>query len=104
MTFCAMKLCEGLASRFVAGFIGSPSMSFLCGTKEGKVDEVEVQNLSVAPADQGRMRAGPGVTIGARPEPMRWVDSRVRDSMPVKNIEPSDVRPHFFGPETGGRF
>ncbi|WP_024302061.1 ABC transporter ATP-binding protein [Pseudogulbenkiania sp. MAI-1] len=61
------------ANRFVAGFLGSPSMNFLTGTLTG----VDPQGATVTLADQQRVRVsvdagsariGDEVTVGIRPE------------------------------------
>jgi multiple sugar transport system ATP-binding protein len=61
------------ANRFVAGFIGSPTMNFFAGRiTEGLAFESDDRNLAIKilPADHARLRqhAGKAVALGIRPE------------------------------------
>jgi multiple sugar transport system ATP-binding protein len=67
-----LELYHHPANRFVAGFIGSPSMNFIAGKvaaldNAGVVAEVAGQKLNVAVAP-GALKAGDTVTLGIRPE------------------------------------
>ncbi|MEM9474341.1 MAG: sn-glycerol-3-phosphate ABC transporter ATP-binding protein UgpC [Pseudomonadota bacterium] len=54
-------------NRFVAGFIGSPSMNFIGGTVNGA--GVDAPGLKqTVPADVALPSAGSGITLGLRPE------------------------------------
>ncbi|MGB3409002.1 MAG: sn-glycerol-3-phosphate ABC transporter ATP-binding protein UgpC [Jannaschia sp.] len=57
-------------NRFVAGFIGSPSMNFLAGVVKGGAVEVPALGLTVTPAVT-LPGDGTGVTLGMRPEHLR---------------------------------
>ncbi|MBZ0251506.1 MAG: sn-glycerol-3-phosphate import ATP-binding protein UgpC [Burkholderiales bacterium] len=62
-----LEVYDNPASLFVAGFIGSPSMNFLPGTRKG--DGVDVGEGLVIPLPAAaRERAGDKVTVGIRPE------------------------------------
>ncbi|MDU8910625.1 sn-glycerol-3-phosphate ABC transporter ATP-binding protein UgpC [Aestuariicoccus sp. MJ-SS9] len=61
-----MELYRDPDNRFVAGFIGSPSMNFLSGTVEDGAVQVPALGLSV-PAT-GSCSEGQQVTVGLRPE------------------------------------
>jgi len=72
----AEELYERPASRFVAGFIGSPRMNFLIGTLEGQargVTQVRLRNGAIlkAKATATGARNGDEVTFGVRPEDIR---------------------------------
>ncbi|MDJ0626742.1 MAG: sn-glycerol-3-phosphate ABC transporter ATP-binding protein UgpC [Rhodobacter sp.] len=62
-----LELYRDPDNRFVAGFIGSPSMNFFSGTVEG--DGVKVPGLggAVVPTAVALPGAGSGVTVGLRP-------------------------------------
>ena len=61
-----MDLYRDPDNRFVAGFIGSPSMNFVRGTVKG--DEVVSQGLAHAVPKTGSAQDGQEVLIGLRPE------------------------------------
>jgi ABC-type sugar transport system ATPase subunit len=69
------ELYEHPANRFVAGFIGSPSMSFAeCGVRNG-AGGVELHNGDVALAVPGHTDLPAELTLGVRPEHARpWRD------------------------------
>ncbi|MGU7769945.1 ABC transporter ATP-binding protein [Burkholderia sp. MR1-5-21] len=62
------------ASRFVAGFIGSPRMNFLpavvtaCGARSATVTVAHSGETFAVPRDGSALRAGDAVTLGIRPE------------------------------------
>ena len=64
------------ANRFVAGFIGSPSMNFLAGRANG-VDEIAVDGVGAIRLDPPLAAPVPGaaVELGVRPEDVRIVDA-----------------------------
>src|SRR5689334_21000788 len=57
---------EDPESLFVAGFIGSPAMNFLYGTRVG--DDVEIGGTRIPLPPELRARATGKVTVGIRPE------------------------------------
>ena len=62
-----LEVYDNPASLFVAGFIGSPSMNFMPGTRKG--DGVDVgEGLAVPLPPEIRAKAGEKVTVGVRPE------------------------------------
>ena len=60
-----MELYNNPANKFVAGFIGSPSMNFLTGTAAD--GEVSCTDLSADPISIGASETGP-VIVGVRPQ------------------------------------
>ncbi|SHH13192.1 ABC transporter ATP-binding protein [Marivita hallyeonensis] len=61
-----MELYRDPDNRFVAGFIGSPSMNFLAGTVSG--DSVSSEGLGTSIAKTASAQDGQNVLIGLRPE------------------------------------
>jgi multiple sugar transport system ATP-binding protein len=76
-----LELYHRPASRFVAGFIGSPRMNFLPAT----VNSVDAQGVSITldgsgetvrlPLQSGALAAGASVTFGVRPEHLELIAS-----------------------------
>ncbi|NIE68264.1 sn-glycerol-3-phosphate ABC transporter ATP-binding protein UgpC [Burkholderia sp. Ax-1719] len=76
-----LELYHRPASRFVAGFIGSPRMNFL----PAKVNSVDAQGVSITldgsgetvrlPLQAGALTAGAPVTFGVRPEHLELIAS-----------------------------
>ena len=64
-----MDVYENPATKFVAGFIGSPAMNFMDGKGAGG-GRIELAGGGVARGTNGRIEAGRAVTIGIRPEHM----------------------------------
>ncbi|MEM7021798.1 MAG: sn-glycerol-3-phosphate ABC transporter ATP-binding protein UgpC [Pseudomonadota bacterium] len=98
-----LDLFERPRTRFVAGFLGSPSMNFLPATLAGSGDQLTVQcgeaTLPI-PADRQdglTTRAGP-VLFGVRPEHI----SRVHDGAVRPGLAPLDVTIDLIQP-TGSR-
>jgi multiple sugar transport system ATP-binding protein len=80
------------ANRFVAGFIGSPSMNFVNGTVTD--GQIESKNFSVAfdPAMVDGIGPGDDVTVGIRPEDVYPVDESGGLAHPTAEIHArSDV-------------
>lgn len=65
------QLFEAPASTYVGWFVGSPSMNFLTGHREG--DGVRVGPHLVQPAWQPSVPTGSEVTVGIRPEYVRLI-------------------------------
>jgi multiple sugar transport system ATP-binding protein len=83
------------ANKFVAGFIGSPSMNFADGVVNEEGGALTVSNpglrIPVSPARAERMRPykGQSVTIGVRPEDLRIAtDARTGFEAIVDVVEP----------------
>ncbi|MEL7460904.1 MAG: ABC transporter ATP-binding protein, partial [Pseudomonadota bacterium] len=62
-----MDLYRDPDNRFVAGFIGSPSMNFLAGTVQGGAVEIPALNAAY-PVPVGLPAEGTDVILGIRPE------------------------------------
>ena len=87
------------ATRFVAGFLGSPAMSFVAGTVErtgGALSVVTKSGIRL-PAPPHDIEAGREVEVGIRPEDFRL--SRVEAGIPfvVNVVEPTGRRPISMG-------
>ncbi|HWP20553.1 MAG TPA: sn-glycerol-3-phosphate ABC transporter ATP-binding protein UgpC [Burkholderiaceae bacterium] len=83
-----LQLYHHPANRFVAGFIGSPSMNFLPATVERVGDrrvELRWAGAPVAACVEGRVAAGTAVTLGVRPEHVLVGDGPHR--APVTHVE-----------------
>jgi sn-glycerol 3-phosphate transport system ATP-binding protein len=71
------------ASRYVAGFIGSPAMNFFAGRVIGP-DRVSLGAEAAVSVPPGSPlpRAGEAVTIGIRPEDLELADAAAQDALP----------------------
>lgn len=65
------------ANRFVAGFIGSPSMNFVEGTIEGQQFDSETLRIDLGGVD---LTSVTDVTLGIRPEDIYFTDADPRES------------------------
>ena len=72
------EVYERPANRFVAGFLGSPSMNFIDGRLEGELD-VQRRALTLALAQSGALPSA--ATLGARPEHLQ-----IRDDGPLEGV------------------
>ncbi len=90
-----LELYDKPANLFVAGFIGSPAMSFI----EGKLDGTDVAVLADGtrlPVAAPASAAGKPVTIGIRPEAYRR-DENGPLTLVVEVVEPTGPEIHVFG-------
>ena len=70
-----LELYDAPATRFVAGFIGSPAMNFLPGTISADGASVTLDISGAQPLPLGRpVEAGRKVTVGLRPEHLTLID------------------------------
>ncbi len=97
-----LELYDRPANRFVAGFIGSPTMSFLDGRYRlgGDAPGVELSDGSLLPVADCRMRDSDRVVVGIRPE------TYVRDeqgplALGAEVVEPTGPEIHVFGSLSG---
>ncbi|MDF9434923.1 ABC transporter ATP-binding protein [Chromohalobacter israelensis] len=86
------ELYQRPATRFVAGFIGSPTMNFLPGTLiDGRRDGCRVQTAGPGeldlPQDAGALARGTSLTLGLRPEHLRLAEARGDNAFTIVNIE-----------------
>jgi len=89
-----LELYDRPANRFVAGFLGSPAMSFLPAVVEE--DGIAIEGAGLVPVRGTGVAAGTRVSLGIRPE------SFVRDGegpigFTVSVIEPTGPETHVFG-------
>jgi multiple sugar transport system ATP-binding protein len=81
-----LEIYQRPANKFVAGFIGSPSMNFL----DGRVDAAERRFLNrdfalrLNPQTLTRLRGQERVTLGVRPEDVRIATQEQADALPAK--------------------
>jgi multiple sugar transport system ATP-binding protein len=74
------------ASRFVAGFLGEPSMNFLSVRREG--DRLAGDVEMTLPAGLGDLPTGRGLTLGVRPEAVELADTDDARRGTVRVVEP----------------
>jgi multiple sugar transport system ATP-binding protein len=86
---------------FVAGFIGSPGMSFLPGRfRNGGDGRVEFADGSALPVGEMPLSDGAKVTVGVRPEAyLRDPDGPL--TLMVEVVEPTGPEVHVFGKAAG---
>ena len=94
-----LELYEQPANRFVAAFIGAPSMNFLDGRLEGSggdamIDLGAAGRVPLAPADAARLtnRTAPEVVLGIRPEHMHGGEGAAMLDVLPRTVEP--LGPH----------
>jgi multiple sugar transport system ATP-binding protein len=94
-----LSLYDRPANRFVAGFLGSPAMSFIDGTIEalGGGSVVRTAGGAVLPVSDAVSAGGP-VEIGIRPEDFT-VAAAEGEGLPflVDVVEPTGAETHLFG-------
>ena len=84
-----LELYDRPANRFVAGFIGSPSMNFLPGTV--RAGAVEVGGTSV-PLARPELTEGQPILLGIRPEDLSLSDTGLPATVSV--VEPTGSETH----------
>jgi multiple sugar transport system ATP-binding protein len=93
-----LELYDKPANRFVAGFLGSPAMSFIDGRIEqgGRTPSVRTRDGMAVPAVVSGSVGERAVEIGIRPEDFR-IDGG--DGLPftVDVVEPTGAETHLFG-------
>ncbi|MQT14123.1 ABC transporter ATP-binding protein [Segnochrobactrum spirostomi] len=98
-----LDLYDRPANRFVAGFLGSPAMSFIPGILERGDGAPRVRTASgvVLPVGETNATSGQAVEIGIRPE--RYRVAAAGDGVPfeVKVVEPTGSETHVFGSIAG---
>ena len=98
-----LELYDRPANRFVAGFLGSPAMSFIPGVIEGSDGGIRVRTPHGATLAVNETAAVPGqaVEIGVRPEHYRLGSSVEGLPYRVEVVEPTGAETHVFGTVTG---
>ena len=100
-----LELYDRPANRFVAGFLGSPSMSFIAGTVEGRDGTAWVRAPDGTSLPIGETGAEPGqpVEVGIRPEHYRQAAEGDPDAFPFTAavVEPTGAETHLFGTVAG---
>lgn len=100
-----LELYDRPANRFVAGFIGSPSMNFLDGTvvvRDGK-QMFESANHTVLPLPEGLDRTfeGKKLIMGFRPEHLQVSEAPEVFEVTVSVVEPTGAETYFVGNANG---
>ena len=93
-----LELYDRPANRFVAGFIGSPAMSFVSGHyhSDGGQAAVTLEDGAVLPVQAMSLAHGSSVDVGIRPENYLF-DAKGPLAMTVEVVEPTGPETHVFG-------
>ncbi len=90
-----LELYDYPVNKFVASFIGSPSMNLLDGVvRRGDVFEVEIYGVRIACRDIDGLDEGQNVTLGVRPEHLEISDSGIGAT--VSLVEPTGAETHVI--------
>ena len=98
-----LELYDRPANKFVAGFLGSPAMSFLPGTYElgdGR-PRVRAAGGALLPAGPSSAQSGQAVEVGIRPEYYRVAPEGQGMPFDVAVVEPTGSETHVFGTIAG---
>lgn len=88
-----LELYDRPANRFVAGFIGSPSMNLLGGTARlGAEPAIEVEGIALPIAEASGLTDGQPVTCGIRPEDLSLSGAGLPARISV--VEPTGAETH----------
>ena len=90
-----LELYDHPANKFVAGFIGSPSMSFISGsiTQDGFFRTSEGEGITVP----GHTKPGSTAEMGIRPENFVVAPDGKGLSLAVEVVEPTGPETHVYG-------
>jgi len=93
-----LELYDHPANLFVAGFLGSPAMSFLEGTAltSSQGTNVRLADGTMVPVSGTKAPNGTGVILGIRPEHYR-LDSAGPIRLMVDVVEPTGSESHIYG-------
>ncbi len=90
-----LDLYDRPANRFVAGFIGSPSMNFLEGRAQlGERAAIDVRGTLVPISDATGLSDGQPVVFGVRPEDLSLSDTGLEATISV--VEPTGAEMHII--------
>jgi multiple sugar transport system ATP-binding protein len=94
-----LELYDRPANRFVASFLGSPSMGFIAGTVEkgDGAPRLRTQGGLLLPMGQTNAASGQAVEIGIRPEHFLLADAQTGFPFVVSVVEPTGAETHLFG-------
>ena len=98
-----LELYDRPVNKFVAGFLGSPSMSFIPGVLErgdGRT-RLRAADSVFLPVGETQAASGQRVEIGVRPEHYRIVGENGGFPFKVEVIEPTGAETHVFGTIAG---
>ncbi|AIO65364.1 ABC transporter ATP-binding protein [Burkholderia oklahomensis] len=100
-----LDLYDRPANKFVAGFLGSPSMNFAEGTLTGGALGATLRIAEGATVNLPRLKApiaeDTEVIFGVRPEHIQISTNPDGVSMEVEVIEPTGAETHFYGKVNG---
>ena len=96
-----LELYDRPANRFVAGFIGSPAMSFLPGVYRADGGRVDLADGVGLPVGRHAVADGQPVSIGVRPERFRVTDADNAVPLLVEVVEPTGAETHVSGTVAG---
>jgi multiple sugar transport system ATP-binding protein len=94
-----LELYDRPVNRFVAGFLGSPAMSFIPGTLElgDGAPRLRAADGTALPAGRSSARSGQSVEIGVRPEHYQLAADGAGFPFRVEVVEPTGSETHVFG-------
>ena len=98
-----LELYDRPANRFVASFLGSPSMSFLAGVVErgDGPARLRAEDGALIPLGDNSAASGQKVDVGVRPEHFRLAEGNSGAKFLVKVVEPTGSETHLFGTIAG---
>jgi multiple sugar transport system ATP-binding protein len=98
-----LELYDRPGNKFVAGFLGSPAMSFIPGVLERGDGPARVRIAGDATLAVGETaaRSGQAVEIGVRPEHYRIAPAGEGVPYRVEVVEPTGAETHLFGSIAG---
>jgi multiple sugar transport system ATP-binding protein len=98
-----LELYDRPLNRFVAGFLGSPAMSFIPGVLERGDGQpcLRTEAGVKLPAGESSAASGQAIEIGIRPEHYRLVGADEGFAFDVAVVEPTGSETHVFGTVAG---
>jgi multiple sugar transport system ATP-binding protein len=98
-----LELYDRPANKFVASFLGSPSMSFLAGVVErgDGPTRLRAEDGALIPLGDTSAASGQKVDVGVRPEHFRIAEGNSGTAFTVKVVEPTGSETHLFGTIAG---
>jgi multiple sugar transport system ATP-binding protein len=101
-----LELYDRPANLFVAGFLGSPAMSFLPGRvehAEGRPVARAAEDITIPLPLAYRYGNGQEIVLGIRPEAFRLGDAAAPLALTVDLVEPTGAETHLHGTMAGER-
>lgn len=98
-----LELYDKPVNKFVAGFLGSPAMTFIPGTLErgDGVPKVRTADNAIIQVGDTTATSGQPVEIGIRPEHYRLAPDGRGFTYNVEVVEPTGSETHLFGKISG---